>query len=134
MGIKWWLDNNKIVDNLNLIKIYFKGFIYKIIILKKPELSRKEIRNHKRRMKTCLGTRTGQKTLEEESKWHPNTKTHSASESQFSTFGVPNGTLKVLNCHSGDDKAHPFQPFCKRRRLDLNPNRPYLFFRVFRPL
>ena len=29
------LDNNKTVDNLNFIKIYFKVFIFKIITLKK---------------------------------------------------------------------------------------------------
>ena len=62
---------------MNFIKIYFKVFIYKIIVLKYPELSKKEMKNHKRRMKTRLGTRTGQKTLEEESKWHPNMKVHS---------------------------------------------------------
>ena len=28
-----------------------------------------------------------------------NTKVHSASKSQFDTFGVSNGTLKVPNCH-----------------------------------
>ena len=55
------LDNNKIVDNLNFIKIYFRVFIFKIIILKYPKLSRKEMKNHRQRMKTCLGTRTGQK-------------------------------------------------------------------------
>ena len=56
------MDNNKIVDNLNFIKIYFRIFIYKIIVLKKPELSRNEIKkNHGRRMKTCLDTRTGSK-------------------------------------------------------------------------
>ena len=38
------MGNNKIVDNLNFIKIYFRIFIYKIIVLKKPELSRKEIK------------------------------------------------------------------------------------------
>ena len=41
-----------------------------------------------------LGTRTDQETLEGESKWHPNMEVHSASNSQFSTFGVPNDTLK----------------------------------------
>ena len=71
------MDNIKIVDNLNLIKIYFRVFIYKIIVLKKLELSRKETKNHKRRLKTRQGTRTGQKTLEEESKQHLNTKVHS---------------------------------------------------------
>ena len=65
------------MDNLNFIKIYFRVFIYKIIFLKYPELSKKEMKNHKRRMKTRLGTGTGQKTLEEESKRHPNTKVHS---------------------------------------------------------
>ena len=71
------MDYNKIVDNLKFIEIYFRVFIYKIIVLKYPELSKKEMKNHRRRMKTRLGTRTGQKTLEEESKWHPNTKVHS---------------------------------------------------------
>ena len=37
------LDNNKIMDNLNFIKIYFKEFIHKIIVPKKSELSIKEI-------------------------------------------------------------------------------------------
>ena len=32
-----------------------------IIVLKKPELSRKEMKNHRRRLKTCLGTRIGKK-------------------------------------------------------------------------
>ena len=76
MGIKG-LDNNKIVDNLNFIKIYFRVFIYKIIILNYPELSKKEMKNHRWRMKMHLDTRTGQNTLEEESKRHPNTKVHS---------------------------------------------------------
>ena len=44
-----------------------------------------------------LGARTGQKTLEEESKWHSNMKERSVSKRQFSTFGVPNSTLKGPN-------------------------------------
>ena len=44
-----------------------------------------------------LCTRTGKKTLEEESKRHPNTKVHSESQGQFGTFGVPNDTLKGPN-------------------------------------
>jgi len=44
-----------------------------------------------------LGTRTGQKTLEEESKWHLNTNERSESKGQFGTFGVLNGTLKGPN-------------------------------------
>ena len=93
------MDNNKIVDNFNFIKIYFRVFMYKIIVLNYPELSKKEMKNHRRRMKTRLGTRTGQKTLEEESKRHPNTKECSESKGQFGTFGLPNGTLKGPNFH-----------------------------------
>ena len=48
-------------------------------------------------MKTRLGARTGQKTLEREPKRHPNTKERSVSKSQFSTFGVLNSTFGVLN-------------------------------------
>ena len=76
--------------------------MFKIIALKKPKLSIKEIKkkkNHRQRMKTRLGIRTDQKTLEGESKWHPNTEVRSASKSQFDTFGVLNGTLKWPNCH-----------------------------------
>ena len=50
-------------------------------------------------VETRLGTKTGQETLEGESKWHTNTEVRSTFKSQFGTFGVPNGTLKVLNCH-----------------------------------
>ena len=93
-------------------------------------------------MKTRLGARAGKKTLEEESKWHPNTKECSVSKGQFGTFGVPNNTLKGPNFHvlgfgqwpSSDDKAHPFQSFRKRMHLDSHPNRPCLFFRVLQPL
>ena len=56
-------------------------------------------KNHKRMLKTRLGTRTGQETLEREFKWHSNMEVRSASKSQFGTFGVPNSTLKLLNCH-----------------------------------
>ena len=55
------------------------------------------MKNHRRRMKTRLGTKIGQKTLEEESKQHLNTKECSVSKGQFGTFGVPNGTFGVLN-------------------------------------
>ena len=44
-----------------------------------------------------LGTRTGQETLEGETKWHLNKKVHSISKSQFGTFGVLNDTFGVLN-------------------------------------
>ena len=67
-----------------------------------------------------------------------NAKEHSESKGQFSTFGVPNGTLKGLNFlwlgfaqrPSGDDKAHRFRYFRKRMRSNSNPNRLYLLFRA----
>ena len=55
------------------------------------------MKNHRRKMKTRLGTRTGQKTIKEESKRHQNAKEHSESKGQFGTFGVSNDTLKGLN-------------------------------------
>ena len=57
------MDNNKIVENLNFIKIYFRVFIYKIIVPKKAWISRKEMKNHRLRMKTCLGVGTKSKNL-----------------------------------------------------------------------
>ena len=73
------MDNNKTVDNLNFIKIYFRVFIYKIIVFKYLELSKKkkkEMKNH-RQDENASGYKDRSKTLEEESKWHPNTKVHS---------------------------------------------------------
>ena len=87
-------------------------------------------------MKTRLDTRIGQKTLEGKSKWHLNTKVRSASKSQFSTFGVLNQiatSWALAQRPSGDDKAHPFRPFCKRMSSDSHPNHPCLFFRDLWP-
>ena len=81
------------MDNLNFIKIYFRVFTHKIIILKKLKLSIKVMKNHRRRMKTHLSTRTGQKTLEEESKQHPNTKECLVPKGQFGTLKGPNFPL-----------------------------------------
>ena len=103
------MDNNKIVDNLNFIKIYFKGFIYKIIVPKKVWIMQKrDKKNHRLRMKTRLGVRTGSKTLERESKTHPNTKVCSASKStirhfwsaEFSPFGLWPNSLRVTIRHT----------------------------------
>ena len=39
------MDNNKILDNLNFIKIYFKAFIYKIIVAKETWIIQKRDKN-----------------------------------------------------------------------------------------
>ena len=39
------MGNNKIVNNLNFIKIYFRVFIYKIIIAKKTLIVQKRDKN-----------------------------------------------------------------------------------------
>ena len=53
------MDNNKFVNNLNFIKIYFRVFIYKIIVPKRPELSKKEIKILEYGLKTLLSARIG---------------------------------------------------------------------------
>ena len=58
---KGWLDNNKIVDNLNFIKIYFRVFIYKIIVTENAWIIHKRDKNYRLKMKTRLGTRTRSK-------------------------------------------------------------------------
>ena len=84
------MDNNKIVDNLNFTKIYFRVFVYKIIIPEKAWIIQKRDKNHRLRMKTHLGTRTGlkkkKKTLKRESKTHQNTEERSASKSTIRHF------------------------------------------------
>ena len=65
------------------------------------------MKNHKQMMKTRLGTRTGQKTLGEESKRHSNMKECSESKGQFGTLKAefspcglwPNG-LQVTIMHT----------------------------------
>ena len=91
------MDNNKIVDNLNFIKISFKEFIHKIIVPKKFELSGKEIKNDRLRMKTCLGAKTGSKKPRKSPKGTQTRKNVQHPRAPIGTFGVPNGTLKVPN-------------------------------------
>ena len=79
------------MDNLNFIKIYFWVFIYKIIVLKRPELSRKEIKNHGLRIKTRLGARTGSK--------YPRMRVQDAPE-HGRTFGVQKHHLALLKCET----------------------------------
>ena len=107
--------DNKIVDNLNFIKIYFRVFIYKIIVLKKLELSKKEMKNHRQRMKICLGTRIGQKNPRRWVQTGPkcertfrvqrsiqhfwSAKWHSKS-AEFSWFGLWPNFLQVMIMHT----------------------------------
>ena len=81
------------MDNLNFIKIYFRVFIYKIIVLKYPELSKKEMKYHRRRMKMSLSTRIGQK--------NPRRGVQTALEHK-SAFGAI-GTIR----HFWSAKQHP---------------------------
>ena len=70
------------MDNLNFIKIYFKEFIYKIIVPKKYELSRKEIKKKKKKKKSQIedeNTSTYKDRIKKPQK-----------ESQFGTLKVPN--------------------------------------------
>ena len=83
--------NNKIVDNLNFIKIYFKEFIHKIIVPKKFELSGKEIKNHRLRMKTRLGARTRLK--------NPRNWVQKALEHER-TFNIQEHYSALLECRS----------------------------------
>ena len=112
------------MDNLNFIKIYFWEFIYKIIVHKKFELSRKEIikkkKNHRLRMKTRLGARTRSK--------NPRKRVQNAPEHE-SVFGIQEHHSALQKCQigsfwalaqlpSGDDKAHPFRSFRRRMSPD----------------
>ena len=85
------MDNNKIVDNLNFIKIYFRVFIYKIIVPKKSELFGKKIKkeNYRLRMKTRLGARTESK--------NPKKRVQKALEHER-TFGIQKYHLALLKC------------------------------------
>ena len=85
------MDNNKIVDKLNFIKIYFKEFIHKIIVPKKFELSGKEIKNHRLRMKTRLGARTRLK--------NPRNWVQKALEHER-TFNIQEHYSALLECRS----------------------------------
>ena len=78
------------MDNLNFIKIYFRVFIYKIIVPKKSELFGKKIKkNHRLRMKTRLGARTESK--------NPKKRVQKALEHER-TFGIQKYHLALLKC------------------------------------
>ena len=66
-------------------------------------------------MKTRLGTRTGQKTLEKESKQHPNTKMCSKPQGRISMMWA------LAQRPSGDDKAHPFSTFSQKDASRFKP-------------
>ena len=67
------------MDNLNFIKIYFRVFIYKLIIPKKVQIIQKMDKNHRLQMKTHLGVGTGSK--------NPKRRVQNAPE-HGRTFGV----------------------------------------------
>ena len=85
------MDNNKIVDNLNFIKIYFRVFIYKIIIPEKARIIQKRDKNHRLRMKTRIGARTGSKNLRR--------RVQNAHEHE-SVFGIQEHHLALLECRT----------------------------------
>ena len=85
------MDNNKIVDNLNFIKIYFRVFIYKIIIFEKARIIQKRDKNHRLRMKTHLGARTESK--------NPRRRVQNAPEYE-SVFGIQEHHLALLKCRT----------------------------------
>ena len=73
------------MDNLNFIKIYFKEFIYKIIVPKKYELSRKEIKKKKSQTED-ENTSTYKDQIKKPQKESPKPQ----KESQFGTLKLPN--------------------------------------------
>ena len=122
------MNNNKIVDNLNFIKIYFWVFILENS--KRPELSRKEIKILKYRLKTCLSARTGsrkpkkgvQNTLEHESSITTQEYHSALLECQI----VPLRAKAQFS--SNADKAHPFRLFRRKTRPNSHYTRGCLFF------
>ena len=129
------MDNNKIMDNLNFIKIYFRIFIYKIIVDEKTWIIQKR---DKYGLKTSLSARLGSRKPK---KWVQNAPEHK------SVIGIQECHSTLLEClsalskcqmapiralarrSSGDDKTHHFQLFCRRTRPDSHSNRRCLFFK-----
>ena len=95
------MDNNKIVDNLNFIKIYFRVFIYKIIVAKKTWIIQK--RDKKKileyGLKTHLSVRPGSRKPKKESKMHPNTKVRSTPTSTIRHFWNANWHFQCAEWH-----------------------------------
>ena len=92
------MDNNKIVDNLNFIKIYFRIIIYKIIVAKKTWIIQKRDKNLRiwiENMSKCKAQlkktqrMSPKHTQTRKCDWHPRVP--------FGTFGVPINTFKVPN-------------------------------------
>ena len=107
-------------------------------MLKRPELSRKEIKILEYRLKTCLSARLSPRK--------PKKGVQNAPEHE-STFGVQKYQLALLECQSalskcrmapfwalaqltsGADKAHPFRFFRRKTRPDSHSTRRCLFLK-----
>ena len=133
------MDNNKIVDNLNFIKIYFREFIYKIIVVEETWIIQKRDKKIlEYRLKTHVSARPSSRK--------PKKGVQNAPKHE-STFGVQKYHSALLECRLalskcqmtpfwalaqltlGADKAHPFWPFRRKTHPDSHSTRCYLFFK-----
>ena len=128
------MDNNKIVDNLNFIKIYFRIFTYKIIVAKKSWIIQKRDKNLRiwiENMYKCKAQlkKTKKMSLKCTRTWKCNC--HSALlECRTALSKCQMAPIRALaRLSSGDDKTHHFWLFCRRTRPNSHSNHHCLFFK-----
>ena len=108
------------MDNLHFIKVYFRIFIYKIIVPKKTWIIQERDKILEYGLEICLSARPGSRKPK---KWVQNAPEHK------SVVSTQDYHLALLECwialfwdlaqfSSGADKAHPFRLFHKKTRLD----------------
>ena len=132
------MDNNKIVDNLNFIKIYFKVFIYKIFVTEKTWIIKKRDKIYEYNLKTRLSVRPGSRK--------PKKEVQNALEHK-SAIIIQEYHLALLECRSElskcrmaplralaqcslcDNKALPFQIFHRKSHHSSHSTHRCLFFK-----
>ena len=132
------MDNNKIIDNLNFIKIYFRVFIYKIFVAEKIWIIHKRDKIYKYELKTHLSARLGSRKPKQ---WVQNApeyesaisiqEYHSALlECRSALSKCRMAPLRALaqRC-SGDDKTHHFRLLCRKTHPDSHSTHRCLFFK-----
>ena len=87
------------MDNLNFIEIYFRIFLYKIIIPEKAWIIQKRDKNLRIWVKAHLGARATQENLKGESKTHSNTKVRLVPKSTIQHFWSAEQYFKRAELH-----------------------------------
>ena len=125
------MDNNKILDNLNFIKIYFRVFIYKIIVAKETWIIQKIDKKFRIWLKTRLSARLSSSKPKKGIQNAPEHESAISTQEYHSALSkwrmAPFWALAQLSL--GNDKTHHFRLFRRKTRPNSHSTHRCLFFK-----